>query len=401
MGKQQNNIYFENSAKHITDKGLKNSSAQMIPPNSIVYSSRAPIGHINIVATSFTTNQGCKSIAPILMNNRFIYWTLKNRTKDIQKRASGTTFKEISGAGFGETLVYIPHLRALPEPSTSLRFGETLVYIPPIEEQQRISKKVEELFVKVFDYTQKYNALKKLNNEFPDKLRKSILQYAMQGKLVQQDPNDEPVEVLLEKIRAEKQKLFEEGKLKKKDLQESIIYKGDDNSYYEKKGKIIKKVNIDFDRAEEWLLQPISNCFINIATKQFQIKQSEIKLNGKYPVVSQSANLVEGYSDKADRLFIHPKPILVFGDHTKNIKYIDFDFIVGADGTKILEPIFLTPQFASLSIKNALYHVKNRGYARHYLYLQKKVIGIPSISMQNILVNQVEQFFDIVNRLLE
>ena len=58
----------------------------------------------------------------------------------------------------------------------------------------------------------------------------------MRGKLVKQDPNDEPVEVLLEKIRQEKQKLFEEGKLKKKDLQESIIYKGDDNSYYEKNG---------------------------------------------------------------------------------------------------------------------------------------------------------------------
>lgn len=85
---------------------------------------------------------------------------------------------------------------------------------------------IEKLAEKYADF---YLKLQKLNKEFPEKLRKSILQYAMQGKLVPQDPNDEPVEVLLEKIRAEKQRLFEEGKLKKKDLQESIIYKGDDN----------------------------------------------------------------------------------------------------------------------------------------------------------------------------
>ncbi|MCC9813953.1 restriction endonuclease subunit S, partial [Streptococcus agalactiae] len=69
----------------------------------------------------------------------------------------------------------------------------------------------------------------------------SILQYAMQGKLVPQDPNDEPVEVLLEKIQAEKQKLYEEGKLKKKDLAEIVVTKGDDNSPYRN-----SKKNSDF-----------------------------------------------------------------------------------------------------------------------------------------------------------
>ena len=83
------------------------------------------------------------------------------------------------------------------------------------------------------EYAESYNRLEQLDKEFPDKLKKSILQYAMQGKLVEQDPNDEPVEVLLEKIRAEKQKLFKEGKIKKKDLEISIVSQGDDNSPYE------------------------------------------------------------------------------------------------------------------------------------------------------------------------
>ena len=105
--------------------------------------------------------------------------------------------------------------------------------LPPLSEQKRIVKAIEEALAKVDEYAENYNKLQKLDKEFPDKLKKSILQYAIQGKLVEQDPNDESVEVLLEKIRAEKQKLFEEGKIKKKDLDISIVSQGDDNSYYE------------------------------------------------------------------------------------------------------------------------------------------------------------------------
>ena len=108
-----------------------------------------------------------------------------------------------------------------------------LIPLPPLSEQKRIVKAIEEALAKVDEYAENYNKLQKLDKEFPDKLKKSILQYAIQGKLVEQDPNDEPVEVLLEKIRAEKQKLFEEGKIKKKDLDISIVSQGDDNSYYE------------------------------------------------------------------------------------------------------------------------------------------------------------------------
>ncbi|WP_448169115.1 restriction endonuclease subunit S [Streptococcus hyointestinalis] len=108
----------------------------------------------------------------------------------------------------------------------------TLIPLPPLAEQKRIVAQIEKALAKVDDYAESYNRLQKLDKEFPDKLKKSILQYAMQGKLVAQDPNDEPVEVLLEKIRAEKQKLYEQGKLKKKDLGELVVTKGDDNSPY-------------------------------------------------------------------------------------------------------------------------------------------------------------------------
>lgn len=123
------------------------------------------------------------------------------------------------------------------QPKLSIRStNSTFIPLPPLNEQEKIINKISEMLGLVNIYSKSYQSLKLINEEFPLKLRKSILQYAMQGKLVPQDPNDEPVEVLLEKIREEKQRLFEEGKLKKKDLHESIIYKGDDNSYYEKVG---------------------------------------------------------------------------------------------------------------------------------------------------------------------
>ncbi|OCK11527.1 restriction endonuclease subunit S [Streptococcus agalactiae] len=212
MGKQQNNKFFAKSSKKITELGLQKSSAQLISKNSIVYSSRAPIGHINIVTEDYTTNQGCKSITPLLVDLIFLYWLLQFRTKDIILRSSGTTFKEISASGFGDTL--------LP--------------LPPLAEQKRIVAQIEKALAKVDEYAESYNKLQQLDKEFPDKLKKSILQYAMQGKLVAQSPDDEPVEVLLEKIKAEKQKLYEEGKLKKKDLEELVVTKGDDNSPYRK-----------------------------------------------------------------------------------------------------------------------------------------------------------------------
>ncbi|TMR64125.1 restriction endonuclease subunit S, partial [Streptococcus pseudopneumoniae] len=126
------------------------------------------------------------------------------------------------------------------------KVASILIPLPPLAEQQRIIEAIESALEKVDEYAESYNRLEQLDKEFPDKLKKSILQYAMQGKLVEQDPNDESVEVLLEKIRAEKQKLFEEGKIKKKDLDISIVSQGDDNSYYE-------EVPYEIPKSWEWV----------------------------------------------------------------------------------------------------------------------------------------------------
>ena len=101
--------------------------------------------------------------------------------------------------------------------------SDTIIVLPPLAEQKRIVAKIEELLPKVEEYGKAQESLDKLNEELPEKLKKSILQEAITGRLVPQDPNDEPASVLLDKIRAEKKQLVKEGKLKKKDLEESPI----------------------------------------------------------------------------------------------------------------------------------------------------------------------------------
>ena len=131
-------------------------------------------------------------------------------------------------------------------------FENTLIPIPPYKEQIRIVNKLNQLAPAFSSYSKISNSIKKLNNEFPEKLKKSILQDAVQGKLVPQDPADEPASVLLERIRAEKEQLIKAGKIKR-DKHESVIFRRD-NSYYEVSGK--NEVCIDdeilFDIPESW-----------------------------------------------------------------------------------------------------------------------------------------------------
>ena len=140
---------------------------------------------------------------------------------------------------FMESELYWSQLRegtiATAQPNCNGKtLGNMLVPIPPSHEQIRIVEKLNAVMAHVIEYGTIDSRSKHLNNIFPERLKKSILQEAIQGKLVPQDPNDEPASVLLERIRAEKQKLIAEGKIKK-DKHESIIFRRD-NSHYEKRG---------------------------------------------------------------------------------------------------------------------------------------------------------------------
>ena len=132
------------------------------------------------------------------------------------------------------------------------RLYKALIPIPPVAEQYRIVEIIETLTNPICEYGNKEVALRSLNNNFPELLKKSILQQAIQGKLVAQDPNDEPASVLLERIRAEKEQLIMAGKIKR-DKHESIIFRRD-NSHYEKRGseEVCIDEEIPFEVPENW-----------------------------------------------------------------------------------------------------------------------------------------------------
>ena len=155
-----------------------------------------------------------------------------------------------------------------------------LIPLPPLAEQKRIVAKIEELLPKVEEYGKAQEALNKLNKELPERLKKSILQEAITGRLVPQDPNDEPASVLLDKIRAEKKQLFKEGKLKKKDLEETPI--SEDEKPFE------------IPDSWEWVrISDISESFIGLT-----YKPTDISTNGW--IVLRSSNIQEGILDYND-----------------------------------------------------------------------------------------------------
>ena len=134
------------------------------------------------------------------------------------------------------------------------RLATTLIPLPPYAEQRRIALTMSKTLPQVEKYAKHQTDLDRLNTNITVSLKKSILQEAIQGKLVPQDPNDEPASVLLERIREEKLRLLKEGKLKKKDITDSVIFKGEDNKYYEQIGKEVVDISEDipFEIPESW-----------------------------------------------------------------------------------------------------------------------------------------------------
>ena len=136
------------------------------------------------------------------------------------------------------------------QPFVSLNFLRTyLVPVPPVEEQQRIVSILADSINKI----RNIDVLKNELTASVEKAKSKILDLAIRGKLVPQDPNDEPASVLLERIRTEKEELIKQGKIKR-DKKESVIFKGEDNSYYERVGDIISNIDdeIPFELPQNW-----------------------------------------------------------------------------------------------------------------------------------------------------
>lgn len=156
--------------------------------------------------------------------------------------------------------------------------SDCLIPIPPLKEQQRIVERFALFVPQIAEYADKEIMLNTLNANFSELLKKSILQEAVQGKLVPQDENDEPASVLLERIRKEKQQLIKEGKIKK-DKHESVIFRRD-NSHYEKLDKVERCIDdeLPFDIPESWCWCRLKS-IVNVVSAR-RVHQSDWRSEG-------------------------------------------------------------------------------------------------------------------------
>ena len=192
------------------------------------------------------------------------------------------------------------------------KLGTVLIPIPPLTEQQRIIDKILEAEVKLAEYTGKENLLNVLQKNFPDALKKSILQEAVQGKLVPQDPTDEPASVLLERIRVEKQKLIAEGKIKR-DKHESVIFRRD-NSHYEKLDGIERCIDdeIPFEIPDSWVWTRLGQVISLLSGTDFKPEEYNDVQKG-IPYITGASSLSEN-GVLLNRWTETPKVIANFGD---------------------------------------------------------------------------------------
>ncbi|HAS6672503.1 restriction endonuclease subunit S [Vibrio parahaemolyticus] len=223
--------YIGSGKRDITNLGLEKSSAQLLPKGSVLFSSRAPIGYVAITSNELATNQGFKSVVPIFQElSEYIYYFLKRSGKFIDAEASGTTFKEVSGTVVSKVLTPLPPIAE--QHRIVAKVDELMALCDQLEQQTEASIEAHQVLVTTLldtltnsaDADELMQNWAKISEHFDtlftteesiDQLKQTILQLAVMGKLVPQDPSDEPAAELLKRIAEEKAQLVKEKKIKK------------------------------------------------------------------------------------------------------------------------------------------------------------------------------------------
>ena len=302
-----------------------------------------PLGKLAIIPTSLPEsnfNQAAVLIRPYLYKNiinKYLFYFLSEMSEINSISTKGSA---------GQINISLSQSKNIRVP------------FPPLAEQERIVEKVEQLLTIVDTIEQLQEQLKSDVKQ----AKNQVLNYAIAGKLTHQDPNDEPAEELLKRI----------GKTTATDTPYGKLPRG-------------------------WAWCKLGDITKTIATKPYQILQSEIEKNGDFPVISQSANYIEGFSSDETKVLKVEDFIIVFGDHTRVVKYIDFDFIVGADGVKVILPNNNLSKYLYYLILNASYKIENRGYSRHFQFLQKEFFPLPPLQEQHRIVQKIETYFSFLD----
>ena len=369
-GELNNGIVFDTDIK-ITEKALKECSLRLNKIGDVLIAMYgATIGKVAIAGKEMTTNQACCACTPIGIFNYFLFYFLMGSQSDFIKKGEGGAQPNISR----EKL--IAHL--MP--------------IPPLSEQYRIVKHIKDVLPLIEEYSVLQVSINKLNTELLGRIRKSILQEAIQGKLIPQDPNDEPASVLLQRIKEEKLRLIKEGKLKKKDVVDSVIYKGDDNKYYEQVDGIATPIESNYIFPSTWEVVKLSHiCRLIDGEKK---EGQHICLDAKYLRGKSTGT----YLDKGKFVAKGNNIILVDGENSGEVFTVPHDGYMGSTFKQLWVSCSMHLPYVLYFIQFYKDLLRNSKKGAAIPHLNKEIfysliIGIPPFQEQKRIANAIEELY--------
>ena len=270
-----------------------------------------------------------------------------------------------------------------------------LIPVPPITEQHRIIQGLVRLAHSIVRYNDAQTKLDLLNNVLNEKLKKSVLQEAIQGKLVPQITEEGTAQELLEQIKAEKEKLVKEGKLKKSVLNDTIIFRGDDNKYYEQIGGEVTEIEHPLDFPSSWSLARL-NAVCQL-TDGLKTTGKQCLLDAKYLRGKSSGTVVE----QGKLVYKGDNIVLVDGENSGEVFIVPQDGYMGSTfkqlwiSSSMYEPYVLAfIQFYKETLRNS-----KKGAAIPHLNKELfygLIIGIPSLQEQRRIVQKIEQLMQLL-----
>ena len=268
--------------------------------------------------------------------------------------------------------------------------------LPPLAEQQRIVAKLEEVMPVVDRYDKAQVELDKLNDNINDLLKKSILQEAIQGRLVQQSPGDEPVEELLNSIRKEKQDLVKQGKLKPKDITDSTIFRGDDNRYYEKVGDSVIEIASEYEFPNSWQEVRLSDiCRLTDGTRK---GGKQVCLDAKFLRGKSSGE----YHDKGKFVKKGDNIILVDGENSGEVFSVPCDGYMGSTFKQLWVSSEMHLPYVLYFIMFYKDRLRNSKKGAAIPHLNKDIfynllIGVPPKEEQLRITEKIDQLLSAIN----